>query len=322
MNALALRLPSGTLALHGNLVMGIVNASSNSFSDAGQYRSTADRIELAGRLIEEGATIIDVGGQSLVGDEPEEASTEIALVEPIITWIASEHPAVHISIDTYKPEVAKAAVAAGATIVNDVSGLRYPEIAEICAATGAALVISHMLRRPNQKFISPDHHRDVGSDVGTFLATRIDLAVSLGVPFESVILDPGPDLAKTPAQTIEVLRHLDQVRKLGRPLLLALSRKDFIGAITLRTPRNRDAGTMAAVALTAQLPGNIFRVHDVRSTVDVIKVVDVLSGRIDIPAGFELPDEIRIEAHAPLAVTVNGRSVLPLAPAVGGAFDD
>lgn len=297
MNSLALRLPSDTLELDGNLVMGIVNASSNSFSDAGQYRTLADRLDLAGRLIREGANVIDVGGQSLVGDEPEETSTEIALVEPVIGWIAAEYPSVHISIDTYKPEVARAALDAGATIVNDVSGLLYPEIAEICADSGAALAISHMERRPNQKVVAPVHHQDVAADVCTFLARRIDLAVSLGVPFESIILDPGPDLAKTPAQTVHVLRHIDHVRKLGRPLLLALSRKDFIGAITLRTPRNRDAGTMAAVALTAQFPGNIFRVHDVKSTVDVLKVVDVLSGRVDIPADFELPDEIRIEAH-------------------------
>jgi dihydropteroate synthase len=195
--------------------------------------------------------------------------------------------------------VAEAAIAAGAAIVNDVSGLIYPELARICAATGAALAISHMRRRPNQKIVAPVHHEDVVSDVYTFLAKRIDLAVSLGVPFESVILDPGPDLAKTPAQTVQVLRQLDQIRKLGRPLLLALSRKDFIGAITLRSPRNRDAGTMAAVALAAQCPGNIFRVHDVKSTVDVLKVVDMLSGRTAIPADFELPDDIRIEGCGP-----------------------
>lgn len=298
MSVLALRLPSGTLALEGSLVMGVVNASSNSFSDAGRYRSLEDRLELAERLIQEGANIIDVGGQSLVGNEPEAADTEIALVEPIIKRIAGRHPSVHVSVDTYKPEVARAALAAGATIVNDVSGLLYPEIAEVCASAAAALVISHMRSRPNERLATPVQYQDVVSDVCSFLSDRVDLAAGLGVPFESIILDPGPDLAKTPAQTIQVLRRVDEVRKLGRPLLLALSRKDFIGAITLRTPRNRDAGTMAAVALAAQLPGNIFRVHDVKSTVDVLKVVEVLSGRVDIPVGFQLPDEIRIEAPA------------------------
>jgi len=295
MTASALRLPSGTLTLDGSLVMGVVNASINSFSDAGQYRTLADRLELADRLIEEGADIIDVGGQSLVGDEPEAPAAEIALVEPIISWISSHHPSVHVSIDTYKPKVAAAAVAAGATIINDVSGLLYPEIAEICASTGAALVISHLRSRPNQPDRTPVHYQDIVADVCAFLSDRISIAVRLGVPFESILLDPGPDLAKTPAQTIEVLRRVHEVRQLGRPLLLALSRKDFIGAITVRTPRNRDAGTIAAVALTAQTPGNVFRVHNVKAAVDALRVVEVLSGRAEISADYQLPDEIRQE---------------------------
>ncbi|HEX3828708.1 MAG TPA: dihydropteroate synthase [Sporichthyaceae bacterium] len=283
-----------TLDITGTLVMGVVNASPESFSDGGRYRSPADRIALAEHLVAAGADILDVGGQSAVTGEPElAAAQEIERVLPIVEWLARNHPEVLISVDTYKPAVAQAAVAAGAAIVNDVSGLLYPEVAGICAAAGAALVVMHNRARPKVRLQDPGHYADVVADVVSFLAARMEAAVAAGLPREALIVDPGPDFTKTPHQTLAVLRRLEAVRGLGRPVLLALSRKDFVGAILSRSPRGRDAGSMAALAVLAAVPGNIARVHDVAMARDVVGVVEHLMGRQDIAADYLLPDQLR-----------------------------
>ena len=150
-------------------------------------------------------------------------------------------------MDTYKPAVARAAIAAGAAIVNDVSGLRDPVLADVCAQTGAALVLMHTRAAPKQKLLDRGLDGRIVADVELFLRERIALALERGVAFEQLMLDPGPDFAKTPAQTVEVLRALPALHALGRPLLLAVSRKDFVGAITGRPPRARLAGTLAAI---------------------------------------------------------------------------
>jgi dihydropteroate synthase len=285
-----------SVPIDGSLIMGVVNASIESFSDAGEYRDLADRIRLADKLIADGADVIDVGGQSLSGSARElTAAEETSLVVPIIENISKTHPDVLISVDTYKTPVAEAAVEVGAAIVNDVSGLRDPDIARVCVASGAALVIAHMVNKPKQSTSDPVDYGDIVADVLTFLSHKIDEAVSLGVPRETLILDPGPDFSKTPAQTIEVIRRVDEIRGLGCPLMLPVSRKDFLGAIVEKSPRGRDAATMAVVALTAMTPGNIYRVHDVAATADVLKVVDVMMGRTTVQAGYRLPDELRRE---------------------------
>lgn len=295
-----LRLASSTLQLNRSLLMGIVNASVNSFSDGGQYATLESQLQLADSLIEEGADIIDVGGQSLAGRDPERTpEEEIALVIPIISSIAARHPSVPISIDSYKPAVVDAAIRAGAQIVNDVSGLRYPEIASICAASQCALVIAHMKRPPKQYVDGPMQYEDVVADISAFWSDKLQLAADLGVPRAAIILDPGPDFTKTPAQTMEVMRRLAELRSFDRPLLLPLSRKDFLGAITGRAPRERDAATLAAIALTAITPGNIYRVHHVGAATDVLKVVDVFTGRAEIPKDFVLPDNLRWEPPGP-----------------------
>jgi dihydropteroate synthase len=140
-----------------------------------------------------------------------------------------------------------------------------------------------------------DLYTDVVAEVVDFLAAKLDEAVRLGVPRESLIVDPGPDFAKTPHQTVALLRGIARVRALGRPVLLALSRKDFLGAILERRPRGRDAGTLAAIAHLTAVPGNIVRVHDVAAARDVVRTVDVLAGRADVEAEYVLPDELRYE---------------------------
>jgi dihydropteroate synthase len=276
--------------------MGVVNASPESFSDGGRHTTFDAQVRLAASLVEAGADIIDVGGQSAVTNQPPiEEGLEVDRVLPIVEWLVREFPDVLVSVDTYKQRVVDAVLQAGAHIINDVSGLRYPAVAASCAQHGASLVIMHTAAPPKVRLQDPALYADVTAEVVGFLQERMDVAIAAGVPREALILDPGPDFTKTPYQTVEMLRRIDEVRALGRPLLLALSRKDFLGAITHRTPRQRDAATAAAIAHHAVTPGNIVRVHDVAAAVDVIATIDVLVGRRDLERDFVLPDSLRYE---------------------------
>lgn len=276
--------------------MGVVNASPESFSERGDRVSSAQQLEHCAALVEAGADIIDVGGQSAITNRPEiDVDEELERVLPIVDWLRSRHPDVLVSVDTYKPRVVEAVLDAGASIINDVSGLAHPTVVDSCARHKAALVVMHTAARPLVRLQRQDLYDDVSTEVLAFLRDRMDTAVARGLPRESVILDPGPDFTKTPHQTVAVLRRLAEIRALGRPVLLALSRKDFLGAVTGRPPRGRDAATNAAVAYFASTPGNIVRVHDVAAAHDVIATVEVLAGMREIDPSYLLPDEIRHE---------------------------
>ena len=293
---LPLRAGAATLALGPSaLLMGIVNATPDSFSDAGLHQTLRDRVALAHELVGAGAGIIDVGGESGVTNRPPVApEEEIERVVPLITRVAAELDVV-VSVDTYKPAVARAAIAAGATIVNDISGLRDPELADVCAETGAALVLMHTRAAPKQKLLDPSLDGRVLADIKAFLDERIELALGRGVAFEQLMLDPGPDFGKTPAQTVEVMRGLSTLHALGRPLLLAASRKDFIGAITGRPPRERLAGTLAAIGYGVDAGAHVLRVHDVRSAAEFLAVRRVLAGEQELEPGSRLDDTLRWE---------------------------
>jgi dihydropteroate synthase len=257
------------------LLMGVLNATPDSFSDGGAF---ADLPARAAQLVAAGAAIVDVGGESAVGGRPPVAvEEELARVVPLVSRVAAEHDVV-VSVDTYKPEVAEAAVAAGAGMINDVSGLRDERLAEVCARTGAALVLMHTRVEPKGTLLDPGAYDDVVADVVGFLRARMEVALAAGVGEEQLVLDPGPDFAKTPAQTVAVLRRLDAVRALGRPVLLAVSRKDFLGAITGRGPRDRGAATLAAVESGVRAGASILRVHDVAAAADFLAVRSVLEG--------------------------------------------
>jgi dihydropteroate synthase len=277
-------------------LMGVVNASPDSFSDAGRYPDLENRRELARELVAQGADILDIGGESAATNRPAvEVGEEIERVVPLIEHIVKASSTVPVSVDTYKPEVARAAIAAGASIVNDVSGLRDPELARVCAQTGAALVLMHTRAAPKQRLQDPDRYPDIVRDVLDFLRERIELAMSLGVTREQLILDPGPDFAKTPAQTIELLRHAERLHELELPLLMALSRKDFIGALTRRPPRERLGGTLAAIAHGADAGAHIFRVHDVAASADFLLVREALTGESEPQRDLALAEEHRYE---------------------------
>jgi dihydropteroate synthase len=274
-------------------LMGIVNATPDSFSDAGLAQTLDARVQRARELMAAGADMIDIGGESGVTNRPAvDPAEEISRVVPLIERVAGELGGL-VSVDTYKPAVARAAIAAGARVVNDVSGLRDPELADVCAETGAGLVVMHTRAAPKVKLLDPAWDERVVSDVRSFLQQRVELALARGVTFEQLMLDPGPDFGKTPFQTVSVLRALPELAALGRPILLAVSRKDFVGALTGRAPRERGAGTLAALAHGVQAGAHVLRVHDVEAASDFLAVSRALDGSVAVDPGLRLDDGVR-----------------------------
>jgi dihydropteroate synthase len=274
-------------------LMGIVNATPDSFSDAGLEQTVAARVALASQLIAAGASVIDIGGESGSTDTAVvDVAEEIARVVPVIEAVSAL--GVIVSVDTYKPAVAVAAVAAGASIVNDVSALADPELADVCADTGAGLILMHTRAAPKQKLL--DHAFDdvIVEDVERRLGELMATAVARGVREEQIMLDPGPDFGKTPYQTVQALRGVtDLLARFHRPILMAISRKDFIGAITERRPRERLAGTLAALAFAADAGTHMVRIHDVEAAADFLAVREVLAGRVELERTLELPISLR-----------------------------
>ena len=292
---LRLRLRDTTLEIEpgGPLLMGVVNASPESFSDGSEMATLDRRMARAGELLEQGADIVDVGGESGVTNRaPLDPGEETARILPLVTELVAA--GVVVSVDTWKAPVALAALEAGAHLINDVSGLADPRLADHCARFGAGLVVMHTRARPKVKDFPA--YDDVLGDVRRFLEERTAEAVGRGVDPESVVLDPGPDFAKTPAQTVEVLRHLGQLTDLGRPLLLAVSRKDFVGALTGRAPRDRLAGTLAAVGEGVDAGASVLRVHDVAAVRDYLAVRSALRGAAPVDPSLHLPEHLRREA--------------------------
>jgi dihydropteroate synthase len=273
-------------------LMGIVNASPESFSDGSQIGGLEQQVVRARELVAAGARIIDVGGESGVTSVPAVGpEEEIRRVVLLIERLAGEEGML-VSVDTFEPAVAAAAVEAGAAIVNDVSGLRDERLAEVCARTGAGLVVMHTRAEPKTKVL--DHpYEDVLADVLDFLGERIDAATARGVDPAQIVVDPGPDFAKSPAQTIEVLRGLASLHELDRPLLLAVSRKDFVGALTGRGPRERAAGTLAALAHGVDHGAHIARVHDVEAAADFIAVRRALREEDQVAPDLALAEDLR-----------------------------
>jgi dihydropteroate synthase len=286
------------------LLMGIVNVSPDSFSDPGR-RDLPAMVNLARDLVAAGAGLVDVGGESGRTDRsPVPESEEIARVVPLIERLTAE--GFVVSVDTWRAPVARAALAGGASLVNDVSGLADPRVAEACAEVGGGLVITHTRIPPKRKAFP--RYADVIADVASFLRERADEALQRGVAWEQIAFDPGLDLAKSPAQSIEVLRRLGEVHALGRPLLLAASRKDFVGALTDRRPRDRLAGTLATVGEAVDNGAVVLRVHDVAATRDYLRVRAALRGESRTPADMRLDDALRREPDEHEGRCVRARS--------------
>jgi dihydropteroate synthase len=288
-----LRLRDRTLELREPLLMGIVNATPDSFSDRQGDKGVAELAELALAQVAAGAALVDVGGESGRTDtEAVPVDAELARVVPLVGRIADA--GVTVSVDTWRAPVARAALDSGAAMINDVSGLSDPEIADACAAAGAALVITHTRLAPKTKGFPS--YADVVEDVVALLRERGGEARTRGVADERLVFDPGIDLAKTPAESVEVLRRLAELRELGRPLLVGVSRKDFVGALTGRSPAGRSPGTLAALGAAVDGGAGILRVHDVADARDYLAVRAALRGEAAVEPELRLDPALRREA--------------------------
>jgi dihydropteroate synthase len=255
-------------------LMGVLNVTPDSFSDGGEWFDGDAALAHAADLIADGADIVDVGGESTrPGAEPVPEQEELRRVIPVVGAVAARHPRTQISVDTSKLAVARAALDAGATYVNDVTAFRHdPGMAALTAERGADCCLMHMLGEPRTMQADP-RYDDVVSDVKAFLEERLAFAVAEGVPEARIQLDPGIGFGKTLEHNLELLRRLDELTTLGRPLVVGTSRKGFIGRLTGRsTPADRVHGTIATNVLALERGARVFRVHDVRATRDALVV--------------------------------------------------
>ncbi|HEX4087023.1 MAG TPA: dihydropteroate synthase [Chthoniobacteraceae bacterium] len=260
----------------GPLVMGIVNVTVDSFSDGGKCLDPAAAVTQALRMEAAGADIIDIGGESTrPGAEPISAEEELARVLPVIRTLAPAMRGV-ISVDTYKPEVAKAALAAGADIINDVTGLRDPAMEQLAAESGAGIVIMHMQGEPRTMQQAPSYE-DVAREIREFFRQSFTRALSCGMKPEQIVFDPGIGFGKTSGHNLTLIRKIGELRVEDRPLLLGVSRKGFLAKVTgASTIEERIAPTVALTALARAAGVNIFRVHDVPENVRALKITDAV----------------------------------------------
>jgi dihydropteroate synthase len=257
-------------------VMGIVNRTPDSFFDEGRTFTLDAAIAAALGAAEAGADIVDIGGVPFRPGPELSVADELDRVIPVIEELAARSDVV-ISVDTFRPEVAAEAIAAGASVINDTTGLFYPELADVVAASDATLVITHSRAAPRQPFPQP-HYDDVVGEVAGFLAARIDVALAHGVPVERLFIDPGHDLNKNTRQTLELTRGLAAVADLGLPMIAAVSNKDFVGESLGREKADRLAGSLAAATVCVMLGARIVRMHDVRAAVDAMRMIETIQG--------------------------------------------
>jgi dihydropteroate synthase len=255
------------------LLMGVVNVTPDSFSDGGRFLEPDAAVAHGARLAEEGAAILDVGGESTrPGADPVPAEEELRRVVPVVERLAAVGTGSQLSIDTSKAAVAGAALDVGASYVNDVTAFRGdPEIAGLVAERGVECCLMHMLGEPRTMQEDP-RYDDVVADVKAFLEQRLAFAVDEGVSEDRVTLDPGIGFGKTLAQNLELLRRLDEIAAIGRPVLVGTSRKSFLGKLTGRDVDDRLAGTIATNVLAYARGASVFRVHDVAPVRDALTV--------------------------------------------------
>jgi dihydropteroate synthase len=251
--------------------MGIVNVTPDSFSDGGLFLDADAAIAHGRELLAEGADILDIGGESTrPGAEAVSADEELRRVIPVIEALAAG--GARISIDTTKAAVARRALEAGASIVNDVAAFRFDaELATVTAEAGAGCVLMHMLGEPRTMQVDP-RYDEVVSDVKAFLEERLAYAVSQGIPEDDVWLDPGIGFGKTLEHNLELIARLDEIVAIGRPVVFGASRKSFLGKLTGRQVDERLAGTIATNMIAYERGARVFRVHDVAATADALRV--------------------------------------------------
>jgi dihydropteroate synthase len=259
-------------------VMGILNVTPDSFSDGGRFSNPSAACAHAWAMVEAGADLIDVGGESTrPGADPVSLQEELERVIPVIAALAGSLP-VPLSVDTSKPQVMRAAVAAGAGLINDVCALRTPEALAAAVQLGVPVCLMHMAGEPRSMQTAPAY-TDVVAEVYRFLAEHIDQCVRAGVPRERLIIDPGFGFGKKLEHNLSLLAHLEVFADLGVPVLVGLSRKSMIGSLTGRSPDERLAASLAAAVLALERGATILRVHDVAETRDAVAVWDAVRSR-------------------------------------------
>jgi dihydropteroate synthase len=276
-----LQLPKTTLDLHAGepVVMGILNIGRDSVADSQSFENVEQQTQRGLDLVAAGAGIVDIGVLSGRTDtDPVSVEQEIELLCPLVEALAEA--GVVVSIDTWRAGTIAAAVEAGAALINDTSGLLDPAVADIAASTGAGLVVMHTRAKPKE--VHFPSYEDPVLDVLEFLRERVKLATDRGVAFEQILLDPGLDYAKAPIESIEVLRHLGELAVLQRPILLAVSRKYFIGMLADALPEDRLAGTIAALEFGVSAGAQIVRVHDVAEVSQYLRLRAALHGQGDV----------------------------------------
>jgi dihydropteroate synthase len=267
----------------GPLLMGIVNVTPDSFFDGGRFLDPQAAVAHAWRLVEEGADLLDIGGESTrPGSVPVDETEERRRLIPVVTAVAKA-VSVPISVDTSKAVVAKAAIDAGAVMVNDVTALRGdPAMVDAIVVSGVGVVLMHMQGTPQTMQKAPKYH-DVVEEVEDFLAERVRFALERGVAKNQIMLDPGIGFGKTLAHNLDLLAQLRTFTKLGFPLLVGPSRKGFIGELVEQSVQDRAWGTAGAIALAVEQGAHVLRVHDVAGMKDVVKVAAAISRRIPSP---------------------------------------
>lgn len=256
-------------------VMAIVNRTPDSFYDRGRTEALGAAVDAASLAIEQGADWIDVGGAKFAPGPAIPPDEEIDRVVPVVAALADSGAV--ISVDTFHPEVARAALIAGAHVVNDTTGLHDPAMADVVAETGATIVVTHSLAKPRTPYPSP-RYGDVVAEVSAFLAERVALAQSRGVASDRIIVDPGHDLNKHTLHSLELTRRLGEITSLGYPTLVALSNKDFVGESLGRPREQRIEGSIAAAVYCVMQGARIVRVHNVRETVDAMRMIEAIEG--------------------------------------------
>ena len=256
------------------VVMAIVNRTPDSFHDRGRTFALERAAEAVRAAAADGADWIDIGGVPFAPGPEVSVAEELDRVLPVVE--AARDLAV-VSVDTFRPEVAREVIRAGAGVVNDTSGLRDPAMADVVAGTDAQLVVCHSLAPPRTAYPSP-RYDDVTAEVTAFLRAKVELALSRGVRPDQIIVDPGHDLNKNTHHSLELCRRLDEIAGLGHPTLAALSNKDFIGETLDRPQHERLAGTLATVVFCIQRGARIMRVHDVRAAADAVRMTEAMLG--------------------------------------------
>ena len=271
-----LRCGSQTIDLSQPVVMGVLNITPDSFSDGGQYRQVNAAVDHGLRMVEEGAAIIDVGGESTrPGADPVDAEEEIRRVVPVIEKLRAQTDAV-ISVDTSKPQVMRAAAAAGAGLINDVRALSEKGALEAAVASECAVCLMHMQGDPRSMQLAP-HYDDVVSEVKAFLEQRVHSCRAAGMAADRMVIDPGFGFGKTLEHNLQLLRHLGQLG-IELPIMVGLSRKSIVGRLTGRPAGERVYGSVALAVISVMNGARIVRVHDVGATVDALKTVTAVLG--------------------------------------------